>query len=75
MGIPLVTAGWVPGVEDKDEERSKSEAECDDGEARNGSQGLATLGDSESDSPNMFKIIYCWAEEIEDREIKIFERS
>lgn len=47
----------MPGVEDKDEERSKSETEYDDGEARKGSQGLATLGDSESDSPNIFKML------------------
>jgi hypothetical protein len=40
-------------VEDNEDDRSRSETFKDDGEARNGSQGLGTLGLSESDSPNI----------------------
>jgi len=57
FGIPLGNVGADPGVhEARDDDSSRLETDREEGEARNGSQGLATLGLSESSSPN----IDCW---------------
>jgi len=55
--MPLGNVGADPGVhEARDDDSSRLETDREEGEARNGSQGLATLGLSESSSPN----IDCW---------------
>lgn len=54
FGMPLGNAGADPGVhEAKEDDSSRLETDREEGEARNGSQGLATLGLSESSSPNI----------------------
>lgn len=46
--------GADPGVQEaRDEDNSRLETDREEGEARNGSQGLATRGLSESSSPNI----------------------
>jgi hypothetical protein len=59
FGMPLGNVGADPRVhEAKEEDNSRLETDREEGEARNGSQGLATRGLSESSSPN----IGCWYE-------------
>lgn len=60
FGMPLGNAGAGPGVhEARDDDNSRLETDREEGDARNGSQGLATRGLSESSSPN----IDCWNED------------
>ena len=52
--MPLGKVGEDPEVhEARDDDSSRLETDREEGEARNGSQGLATLGLSESSSPNI----------------------
>lgn len=52
--MPLGNAGADPGVQEaRDDESSRLDTDREEGEARNGSQGLATRGLSESSSPNI----------------------
>ena len=52
--MPLGKVGADPGVhEARDDDSSRLETDREEGEARNGSQGLATRGLSESSSPNI----------------------
>jgi hypothetical protein len=52
--MPLGKVGGDPEVhEARDDDNSRLETDREEGEARNGSQGLATLGLSESSSPNI----------------------
>ena len=52
--MPLGNVGAGPEAhEAKEDESSRLETDREEGEARNGSQGLATLGLSESSSPNI----------------------
>lgn len=52
--MPLGKVGGDPEVhEARDDDSSRLETDREEGEARNGSQGLATLGLSESSSPNI----------------------
>ena len=54
FGMPLGKVGADPEVrEARDDDNSRLETDREEGEARNGSQGLATLGLSESSSPNI----------------------
>lgn len=54
FGMPLGNAGAEPGVhEAKEDDSSRLETDREEGDARNGSQGLATRGLSESSSPNI----------------------
>ena len=54
FGIPLGNVGGDPGVyEAREDDSSRLETDREEGEARNGSQGLATRGLSESSSPNI----------------------
>lgn len=65
FGIPLGNIGADPGVhEAREDDSSRLETDREEGEARNGSQGLATLGLSESSSPNIdrwceYKCVSC----------------
>jgi len=54
FGMPLGNVGGDPGVyEAREDDSSRLETDREEGEARNGSQGLATRGLSESSSPNI----------------------
>jgi hypothetical protein len=57
--MPLGNVGAGPGLQEaRDDDSSRLETDREEGEARNGSQGLTPRGLSESSSPN----IDCWYE-------------